>query len=189
MLVIKGGPITPDAIRKMKARDAVVVNFFPDNPLWMIPFDRLEAYDLFFTKERYALRTLASVGLRNNLHYLPMYCVPAQHHPVTLTDAERARYGSAVSLVGSQLTLVALPWFVLQITGSPTQTGLTGSFLALPQFISGILGGAVIDRLGYRRVSLAADMVLLDTRSEADLAYHYGVNLAAAVVRGGNLVA
>ena len=102
VLVIKGGPITPDAIRKMKARDAVVVNFFPDNPLWMIPFDRLEAYDLFFTKERYALRTLASVGLRNNLHYLPMYCVPAQHHPVTLTDAERARYGSAVSLVGSR---------------------------------------------------------------------------------------
>src|SRR6266571_594363 len=61
--------------------------------------------------------------------------------------------------VGSQLTLVALPWFVLQITGSPTQTGLTGSFLALPQFISGILGGAVIDRLGYRRVSIAADLV------------------------------
>src|SRR2546430_32365 len=66
---------------------------------------------------------------------------------------------TAVSLVGSQLTLVALPWFVLQITGSPTQTGLTGSFLALPQFISGILGGAVIDRLGYRRVSIAADLV------------------------------
>src|SRR5437899_8393518 len=65
---------------------------------------------------------------------------------------------TAVSLVGSQLTLVALPWFVLQITGSPTQTGLTGSFLALPQFISGILGGAVIDRLGYRRVSIAADL-------------------------------
>src|SRR5438105_527554 len=47
-------------------------------------------------------RALASVGLRNNRHYLPMYCVPTQHHPVTLTDAERARYGSAVSLVGSR---------------------------------------------------------------------------------------
>jgi len=66
---------------------------------------------------------------------------------------------TAVSLIGSQLTLVALPWFVLQVTGSPAQTGLTGSFLALPQFVSGILGGAVIDRLGYRRVSIAADLV------------------------------
>ena len=102
VLVIKGGPITPEFIRRAKARhDARFVNFFPDNPLWMIPFECLEAYDVFFTKERYALRTLQSVGLRN-LHYLPMYCVPAEHHPVTLTDAERARYASGVSLVGSR---------------------------------------------------------------------------------------
>ena len=102
ILVIKGGPITPEVVRRLKKRhDAVVVNFFPDNPLWMIPFDCLEVYDVFFTKERYALRTLQSVGLRN-LHYLPMYCVPAQHHPVTLTDEERARYGAGVSLVGSR---------------------------------------------------------------------------------------
>ncbi len=46
-----------------------------------MPFDGIEAYDVFFTKERYALRALESVGLRN-LHYLPMYCVPSMHHPV-----------------------------------------------------------------------------------------------------------
>ncbi|HET9015740.1 MAG TPA: MFS transporter [Thermomicrobiaceae bacterium] len=33
---------------------------------------------------------------------------------------------SAVSEFGSMLTLVALPWFVLQTTGSATDTGLTG---------------------------------------------------------------
>ncbi len=48
---------------------------------------------------------------------------------------------------------------MLQTTGSAAQTGLTGSFLALPQFVSGIVGGAVIDRLGYRRVSIAADLI------------------------------
>ncbi|MBI4593895.1 MAG: hypothetical protein HY728_06735, partial [Candidatus Rokubacteria bacterium] len=85
VLVIKGGPITPAAIAKLRARGTVVVNFFPDNPLWMIPFECVEAYDVFFTKERYALRSLQQAGLRN-LHYLPMYCVPAQHYPVTLTD-------------------------------------------------------------------------------------------------------
>src|SRR5207237_7701863 len=37
--------------------------------------------------------------------------------------------------------------------------GLSGAFLRLPQFASGILGGAVIDRLGYRRVSVAADLI------------------------------
>jgi spore maturation protein CgeB len=102
VLVIKGGPIRPETIRRLKTRhDAVFVNFFPDNPLWMIPFECIEAYDVFFTKERYALRTLQSVGLRN-LHYLPMYCVPAQHYPVALNDDERARYGADVSLVGSR---------------------------------------------------------------------------------------
>jgi spore maturation protein CgeB len=102
VLVIKGGPITPEVVRRVKARtDALFVNFFPDNPLLMIPFECLEAYDVFFTKERYALRTLTSVGLRN-LHYLPMYCVPAEHRPVTLTADETTRYGAAVSLVGSR---------------------------------------------------------------------------------------
>ena len=102
VLVIKGGPITPDFVERVRAKIGTrFVNFFPDNPLWMIPFACLEAYDVFFTKERYALRTLQSVGLRN-LHYLPMYCVPAQHHPVTLTADEQRRFGAAVSLVGSR---------------------------------------------------------------------------------------
>ena len=102
VLVIKGGPITPDFVERVRAKvGARFVNFFPDNPLWMIPFACLEAYDVFFTKERYALRTLQSVGLRN-LHYLPMYCVPALHHPVTLTADEQRRFGAAVSLVGSR---------------------------------------------------------------------------------------
>jgi spore maturation protein CgeB len=101
VLVMKGGPITPGVIRRIKARlNAVVVNFFPDNPLWMIPFDCIEAYDVFFTKERYALRSLQQVGI-TNLHYLPMYCVPAMHHPVTLTPEEQDRYVSPISFVGS----------------------------------------------------------------------------------------
>src|SRR6185503_7713870 len=85
VLVIKGGPVTPGLIRRVKARIPTrFVNFFPDNPLWMIPFDCIEAYDAFFTKERYAMASLQQVGLRN-LHYLPMYCVPSLHHPVALT--------------------------------------------------------------------------------------------------------
>ena len=101
-LVIKGGPFGPDFIAGFRKRVGTrVVNVFPDNPLWMIPFEAVEAYDLFFTKERYALRSLQQAGLRN-LHYLPMYCVPTQHHPVTLSDSERTRYGGPLSFVGSR---------------------------------------------------------------------------------------
>ncbi len=101
ILVIKGGPITPGLIRRVKAKlDTLFLNFFPDNPLWMIPFGHVEAYDVFFTKERYALRSLQHVGLRN-LHYLPMYCVPDLHHPVMLTPEQTRRYAAPVSFVGS----------------------------------------------------------------------------------------
>ena len=102
VLVIKGGPIAPDLIERVKAKIATrFVNFFPDNPLWMIPFECIEAYDVFFTKERYAMASLQQVGLRN-LHYLPMYCVPSLHHPVTLTAEDQARFAGSLSFVGSR---------------------------------------------------------------------------------------
>lgn len=102
VLVIKGGPITPETVAALKAGGrSVVLNVFPDNPLWMMPFECIEAYDLFFTKERYALRALQQAGLRN-LYYLPPYCVPDEHHPVTLTAAERQRYAAAISFVGNR---------------------------------------------------------------------------------------
>ena len=51
-----------------RSTGARFVNFFPDNPLWMIPFDCLEAYDVFFTKERYAMRSLIP-GVGVGIHH------------------------------------------------------------------------------------------------------------------------
>src|SRR2546430_1776458 len=96
-----GAPITPGLIRRVRGRlDTVCVNFCPDSRLWMRPVEAIEAYDLFFTKERYAMQSLRQVGLRN-LAYLPMYCVPAAHHPVTPTEEELQRWGAPVSFVGN----------------------------------------------------------------------------------------
>jgi spore maturation protein CgeB len=102
VLVVKGGPLGPDVIRRLKeASGALLLNVFPDNPLWMMPFAQIEPYDLFFTKERYALRQLETIGLRN-LYYLPMYCVPSLHHPVPLSEAEAAALRGVVALVGAR---------------------------------------------------------------------------------------
>ena len=64
----------------------------------------------------------------------------------------------AVSLVGNNMTMVAVPWFVLVTTGSATKTGLVGFFTALPSVIAGFFGGTLADRLGYRRMSIMADL-------------------------------
>ncbi len=66
---------------------------------------------------------------------------------------------NTISLAGSALTMIALPWFVLQTTGSAALTGLAGFFVALPGFLAGIFGGTLVDRLGYKRVSIVADLV------------------------------
>ena len=64
-----------------------------------------------------------------------------------------------VALLGKQLSLIALPWFVLTTTGSAERTALVGFVIFLPGLAVGIFGGALIDRLGFRRVAIAANLV------------------------------
>ena len=65
---------------------------------------------------------------------------------------------NAISLVGNMLSTIAIPWFVLQTTGSATQTGITGFFTVLPVVLAGFFGGTLVDRLGYKRTSIIADI-------------------------------
>jgi len=65
---------------------------------------------------------------------------------------------NAISLTGNVFTAIAVPWFVLQTTGSATQTGITGFFTILPVVLAGFFGGTLIDRLGYKRTSIISDI-------------------------------
>lgn len=78
---------------------------------------------------------------------------------------------NAVSLVGNVFTLIAIPWFVLQTSGSATQTGITGFFAIAPAVLAGFLGGALIDRLGYKRTSVIADLASSVTTALIPLLY------------------
>lgn len=62
--------------------------------------------------------------------------------------------------------------------------------MSVPEAILGITRHAAAalareGRVGELRPGAACDLVLLDATSEVDLAYHYGVNLCAGVVKGG----
>jgi len=65
---------------------------------------------------------------------------------------------NAISLIGNVFTMIAIPWFVLQTTGSAAQTGVTGFFTILPVVLAGFFGGTLIDRLGYKRTSIISDL-------------------------------
>ncbi|MDQ6833352.1 MAG: MFS transporter [Chloroflexota bacterium] len=81
-------------------------------------------------------------------------------------------WASAISLTGSRLTLVAVPWFVLQTTGSAARTGITGAAEALAYIVAAFFGGALVDRFGFRRTSICADTASGVTVAMVPLLYH-----------------
>ena len=62
-----------------------------------------------------------------------------------------------VSILGSRMTYLALPWFVLVTTGSVTKMTYVLGAQLLPIALLGIPGGAVVERLGARRTMLVCD--------------------------------
>ena len=59
------------------------------------------------------------------------------------------------------VTVVALPWLVLDLTGSATATGGLGAAMAVPTMVAALLAGTLVDRIGRRRVSVASDVLSL----------------------------
>jgi MFS family permease len=97
--------------------------------------------------------------------------------PLNKTPFYALLTANAISLTGNVFANIAIPWFVLQTTGSPTQTGITGFFTILPVVLAGFFGGTIIDRLGYKRTSIIADIASGLTTALIPL-LHFTVGLA-----------
>jgi MFS family permease len=67
----------------------------------------------------------------------------------------------ALSLTGTRVSMIAIPLFVLEQTGSATKTGLVAMAEMLPLVVFKVLGGPVIDRVGARRVAITCDVLSL----------------------------
>ncbi|WP_030946373.1 MFS transporter [Streptomyces sp. NRRL S-646] len=65
----------------------------------------------------------------------------------------------AVSLTGTRISAVALPWFVLVTTGSAPRTGLVTFCEMTPYVLVKALTGPLVDRIGPRAVSWTTDLV------------------------------
>ena len=62
-----------------------------------------------------------------------------------------------ISTTGSQMTWLALPWFVLTTTGSPTRMAAVMAAELVGVAVTGLPSGAVLQRLGARKTMLVAD--------------------------------
>lgn len=64
-----------------------------------------------------------------------------------------------VSMTGNVLSMLAVPWFVLQTTGSAALTGLAAFASTLPVVLSASFAGTLVDRTGLRRSSVLSDLL------------------------------
>ena len=60
--------------------------------------------------------------------------------------------GGVISMLGDQMTMIALPWLVLKLTGDTLALGLVIALMSLPRAVFILIGGALVDRYSPKRV-------------------------------------
>ena len=64
-----------------------------------------------------------------------------------------------ISILGTRMSALALPWFVLVTPGAPPRPGLVAFAEMLPYVLVVGLGGPLVDRIGARRVAISSNLV------------------------------
>jgi MFS family permease len=82
--------------------------------------------------------------------------------------------GEFISSLGSQMTALALPWFVLITTGSPTRMGFVFAAELVPVVLLGVQAGTVVERLGPRTTMLLSDAARVPIIAVVPLLYEVG---------------
>lgn len=68
--------------------------------------------------------------------------------------------GQTISAIGSQFTVVAMGWHMLELTDSAFQVGMLGLCRAVPQMVLGVFGGALADTIDRKRLMMAVQLAL-----------------------------
>ena len=84
--------------------------------------------------------------------------ITAVEHPLRNPNYRLWLIGGTISLLGDQFYLVALPWLVLQQTGSAVVMGAIMMAGAIPRALLMLMGGAVSDRMSARKIMIATAM-------------------------------
>jgi MFS family permease len=75
-------------------------------------------------------------------------------------DFRRLWFGTGISAIGSQITTVAIPIQVYELTGSTLLVGLLGAVALVPLLTVPLYAGAVADAVDRRKLLLLSDLAL-----------------------------
>jgi len=65
--------------------------------------------------------------------------------------------GGSTSILGSQFSMIAMPWLMLQLTGDPLALGLVLALAGIPRAAFMLVGGAISDRFSPRTILVLCD--------------------------------
>ena len=84
----------------------------------------------------------------------PTASSPAIEHPLRNPNYRLWLIGGTISFLGDQFYMVALPWLILQQTGSPRAMGAVMMAGSIPRALLMLMGGAVSDRISARKIMM-----------------------------------
>lgn len=87
----------------------------------------------------------------------PQASSTAGRNPLSIPYFRNLWLGATVSLIGDQFYLVALPWLVLQLTGSSLALGTIMMAAAVPRAVLMLMGGAISDRFAPKHILLTTN--------------------------------
>lgn len=76
-------------------------------------------------------------------------------HPLREHNYRLLWMGNSISWLGDQFYVVAMPWLILQLTGSAAALGAIMMTAAIPRAVLMLIGGAMTDRISARRIMIA----------------------------------
>ncbi|GAA4887907.1 MFS transporter [Tessaracoccus lubricantis] len=100
----------------------------------------------------------------------------ADTRPLQTPDFRRLWTANIVTVIGAQLTVVAVPAQIYSITGSSGMVGLTGLFGLVPLVVFGLWGGALADHMDRRRLLEVTTLGLVVTSALFWLQAFLGLN-------------
>ncbi|NRI67763.1 MFS transporter [Rhodococcus sp. MS16] len=85
---------------------------------------------------------LGRAGTSEQIHYLPLVLI---------------NLATLFSAIGNGISMVVIPWLVLERTGRATDAAIVAGAAAVPLLIASLFSGTLVDRFGRRRTSLVSD--------------------------------
>ena len=79
---------------------------------------------------------------------------PAIQHPLRNPNYRLWLVGGTISFLGDQFYMLALPWLILQQTGSAVAMGAVMMAGSVPRALLMLMGGAVSDRISARKIMM-----------------------------------